>query len=446
MKKIIILVATAGLALFATAQIDTSKLRQTTSPDSTGFGTPDGNLVSRQLGVAGGSVISEDGRVELIFPSGALTSTQTISIQPTTNLAAHGTGKAYRFEPSGIQFKKPVQVIFHYNDDEAEECPPELMGFAMQGHDGKWTYLNYEDWDSTTKTLKGLIHHFSYFTGVRNVVIEPDRPTVGVNTWIGIIVEDNSRTVDTGYYRGEMELAILRKQTGWYVNGVKDGNAKVGIVQTIEGPAEGNKKGKIIVANYKAPGILPVNNPVTIKLVFPYYSKKLKKLAWGSTKCRIAVYDAYRLQIVHEFTGRAAMGSELIDSASFAVWVYPSHLILKDIKNYPPVVIKEGKKAGITEKIFTDGALGTINITELAKNYRLSANYPPEVSFELIPLDIFLYKFQYRSRAGNSDIEPLFSLSIPDEINFIANGQPQRYNVSDAGNIKYKLIITPIRE
>jgi hypothetical protein len=32
---------------------------------------------------------------------------------------------------------------------------------ALQDHKGKWEYLNYDDWDSTTKALKGHISHFS---------------------------------------------------------------------------------------------------------------------------------------------------------------------------------------------------------------------------------------------------------------------------------------------
>jgi hypothetical protein len=102
---------------------DTSQIKFIEPSDSTGFGTPDGTLVSKQIGPAGGKIVSDDGRIELIFPPGAVTESTSISIQPTTNPAPNGAGKAYQFEPSGIQFKKPVQIIFHYSDDEAETCP-----------------------------------------------------------------------------------------------------------------------------------------------------------------------------------------------------------------------------------------------------------------------------------------------------------------------------------
>src|SRR6185503_12502975 len=90
------------------AQSDSVKMQINLS-DSTGFGTPDGKPISKEIGVDGGQIASEDGRVELIFPLGALAKNTIISIQPRTNLAPNGVGKSYWFEPSGIQFQNPVQ-------------------------------------------------------------------------------------------------------------------------------------------------------------------------------------------------------------------------------------------------------------------------------------------------------------------------------------------------
>ena len=177
MKKILVLPALFFLlglqAQFDSTNtlIDTSKIKFIELPDSTAIGTPDGTLVSKEIGPTGGTIVSDDGRVELIFPADALTATTVISIQPTTNPAPNGTGKAYQFEPSGIQFKKPVQIIFHYTDEEAETCPADLMGFALQDHTGKWTFIDYDDWDSTGKTLKGFIQHFSGGSNVNQLVL-----------------------------------------------------------------------------------------------------------------------------------------------------------------------------------------------------------------------------------------------------------------------------------
>src|SRR4030095_591520 len=97
------------VSMVAQAQSDSVKMQIAKLSDSTGFGTPDGKLISKEIGADGGQIASEDGRVELIFPPGSLAKNTIISIQPRTNLAPNGVGKSYWFEPSGIQFQKPVQ-------------------------------------------------------------------------------------------------------------------------------------------------------------------------------------------------------------------------------------------------------------------------------------------------------------------------------------------------
>ena len=444
MKRIIILAACCSFFLFANAQADSSKIRYTEPSDSTALGIPNGKIVSKQIGPTGGTIMSEDGRIELIFPTGALTATTTISIQPTTNLAPNGAGKAYQFEPSGIQFKEPVQINFHYTDDEAETCPPELMAFAMQSHTGKWSFTDYEDWDSTTKTLKGFIHHFSYFTDIDMMSLDPGDKELGVNAKTIITVSDLSKFLPTG----DTAFATLGKQGIWYVNEIRNGNSTVGTLSPSDVPLP--EGGKTVYAFFTAPQYLPIKNPASIKLTIQYYSRKLKKKAWGSLRCHIGVYDAYRVQVIHEFTAR--VGSQLIDSASFDVWLYPTHakkIEITDIKNYPPKVLHEGRKPPFREKIFTEDAPGSIDITNTIKSDSLSKDYPPEVYFEFTPKEILLYKFEVVARGTSSGIEPLFSLSIPAEISFIANGQVQRYN-SDMNNVtatekNYKVIVTPRR-
>ena len=113
------------------AQKDSSVIKYFKPHDATGIGTPVGKVVNKEISPEGGKLVSDDGRVELIFPAGALQETKTISIQPVTNLFDSAAGNAYQFEPSGLQFKKPVQVIFQYSDEENEICPADLMSFAL---------------------------------------------------------------------------------------------------------------------------------------------------------------------------------------------------------------------------------------------------------------------------------------------------------------------------
>ena len=83
-------------------------------------GRPDGLKSEVKIGKEGGTIQSSDGKVELIFPEGAVIKKTTISIQPVTNSAPNSNGKAYQMEPSGINFQQPVQIIFHYRDKDCE--------------------------------------------------------------------------------------------------------------------------------------------------------------------------------------------------------------------------------------------------------------------------------------------------------------------------------------
>jgi hypothetical protein len=276
--------------------IDTSQIKLVEPPDSTGFGAPDGQLVSKEIGPAGGTIVSNDGRVELIFPPDALTANTNISIQPITNLAPNGAGKAYKCEPSGIQFKKPVQFVFHYTKQEAEACPADLMNLASQDDKGRWTFSKYENWDSTERVLKGSIHHFSSIGSSNGATIRPDKKMTVAEGRVNINFYDRFGTI-SGPFLGNRDPHPMGSRY-WAVNGVRDGNEIVGFA----GPGTLTSLGA-----YTAPRIMPHENPVTINLFFEYYSEILEKDIWGVVSCKIIVYDEYKVEITSRYTGRANM-------------------------------------------------------------------------------------------------------------------------------------------
>ncbi|MBK7346132.1 MAG: hypothetical protein IPI98_04280 [Chitinophagaceae bacterium] len=51
----------------------------------------------------------------------------------------NGNGPAYRFEPSGILFKKPVQIIFHYDEEEIKDSLQLLMALPCRTKKGNGT-------------------------------------------------------------------------------------------------------------------------------------------------------------------------------------------------------------------------------------------------------------------------------------------------------------------
>ena len=234
-----------------------------------------------------------------------------------------------------------------------------------------------------------------------------------------------------------------QQKIAWYVNEVKNGNSSVG---RITGDVfVYDKKEKGLWGIYTAPSIMPHNNPVTIKGIV-YVSSGKEKNVQRALKCYVSVYDAYKISVIHNFSGRVGMGSKLVDSASFIVVVDPQSVTIDEIKNYSPSVLKEGKRVGCKEKHFVDGAPGPINITEATKAYTLSKDYPPEVYFEFKTSEVLLYKFQYQCRGGVvTEIEPINDQSMPEEINFIANGKEQRYHIT-AAHIDYHLIVKPLRK
>jgi len=441
MKKILL-----GILLHATvvihAQIDTSSVQFAKYPDSTGFGTPLGQLISKEIGTAGGKIASQDGRVELIFPAGALTKNTPISIQPVTNMR-NSSGRAYQLEPSGTRFAKPVKIIFHYTEEEAETCSPDLKSFVLQDHKGKWTSFEYTAWDSTAKTLSGFIHHFSVLvTDENDVMLSPSDSTVAVNDYTLIFIL-NMNLVETGVLAGANDFAeFAGRRFGVFVNGDPGGNPSVGTISL-----SGRDSIIPISVRYHAPDILPKQNPVEIKLAFRYYSRKTQKIEWGKAKCTLTVYDRYKILLTHQFTGRGGVGSKLIDSASCIANVYPDRVELTDIKNYEPIVIKEGRQGSVKEKIITTGASGTIHLTRMVRNYALSKDYPPEVYFEPVTFDVLGYKAQYCARGiPCSEIERVDLKTITEEINFIANGRQQKiaFTIGHLDDIEntYKLVVT----
>jgi hypothetical protein len=328
MKKILILLPLFAV-LSANAQTDTTEVQtdsvevqMITLPDSTAIGAPDGKSVSKEIGPAGGKIVSDDGRVELNFPEDALSINTTISIQPIVNLIPNGNGKAYQFEPSGIKFQKPVQLIFHYSDEEAEICPPELKFMASQDHKGKWEYMDYEEWDTTTRSLKGSISHFSAFLDGNWMELTTVDTTLKVGKSFGLRLN----IVGPPSVPGEDELPLLpspnrtTRQIRWSV----PGSPKFGTIR--REPAQYS-------AVYTAPNQLPGSdgkivlkvNEVTVRDVVQHSRGAARR--WVGTTlrvptttnlatftCRVKLYDEYKVTVSHDVN---VEGGRMTDTSTF---------------------------------------------------------------------------------------------------------------------------------
>jgi hypothetical protein len=303
--------------------------------------------------------------------------------------------------------------------------------------------LEYDETDTISNRLIGFIHHFSGATNVNLIQLRPDRMKIPVKDSVMIEVVDISE-IDTSHssVSGFMSALVNRRDPVlWYANTVQNGDNVNGRIRVVSAPVG---KERVIVAQYLAPAIIPKKNAVAIWAEVYRRTKTGKELR-KRVKTYIEVYDRYHISVIKESTVRGGLGSQLLDSASFDVYLYAHSFQVMHIKNYAPIVLKEGKRMSFREKLTVGDALGTVHVTEGIKNDSLSNDYPPEVYFEFKPLEILVCKFQHGSRGVWTDPEPYFEMSAPEEINFIANGQEQRISITKGGEENYKLVVKPLR-
>ncbi|MFT3676655.1 MAG: hypothetical protein QM781_12200 [Chitinophagaceae bacterium] len=143
--------------------------KETDTPDNqvpvgivTPVGTPDGTpIASKTIGTAGGSLLSDDGSVKVIIPAGALAADQAIRIQRISNQNPLGKNMAYRFEPHGIQFSKPVSIQFSFEESDLQNTLAEALAIAYQDNAGIWQARGGVVLDKVNSTVTATATHFS---------------------------------------------------------------------------------------------------------------------------------------------------------------------------------------------------------------------------------------------------------------------------------------------
>ncbi len=264
MKKSIVLIL---LFISATGSAQDNAAEDTVArPAISEIGKSDGKRTEIKINKEEGSLKSSDGMVELIIPAGAVAKKTVISIQPITNLIPNGNGHAYRMEPSGIQFKKPLQLIFHYDEEEIKDSMQLLLGIAMQDDKGQWYSLNKFTVDTVAKTISGNINHFSVWATFSELKLMPDEKRVKVNSQVVLFISGVSRSEKE--VEGD-ELSPLNHWKApvkgvWRVNNIIKGNAKVGVLYS--GVRDETTFTNIAINQYTAPAKLPDQNPVAVSV------------------------------------------------------------------------------------------------------------------------------------------------------------------------------------
>lgn len=216
-------------------------------PQPTGHGEPNGAAISGEIGADGGRLQSEDGSFALEIPQGAVSQATTFSIQPITNHI--GAGTAFRFEPDGIEFAKPVTLQLRYDPEAAD---PNNLAIAFQDAQGYWRSApDSPVVDTATGTVAISLPHFSDWAFYERwfLVASNSELYTGDFTDFELMEWENSDCRNCLLLPRKSAAAVKE----WRVNGIRNGSSAVGTIGGFE-----------TTATYEAPTSVPRKNPVAV--------------------------------------------------------------------------------------------------------------------------------------------------------------------------------------
>ncbi len=112
-------------------------------------------LDSDNIGEQGGIVVSEDGRMALEIPPGALQQETEISIQVIQGPEG-SMSPMYAIEPMGLTFEKPATLVFDYDDQTLADHDAQAL--TMVAHrEARWTYLGDQHVDDEDQTVSASL-------------------------------------------------------------------------------------------------------------------------------------------------------------------------------------------------------------------------------------------------------------------------------------------------
>jgi hypothetical protein len=115
---------------------------------------------------AGGTVTSDDGKVSLVIPAGALSAPTTITITPAT--VSHARllpGTAYTFAPDGLQFAVPARLTIRYDSIPAALANDAAFVWLHRRNGSDWDPMEGEPVDTVNRVIAGQINGFSQYGG-----------------------------------------------------------------------------------------------------------------------------------------------------------------------------------------------------------------------------------------------------------------------------------------
>lgn len=239
------------------------------TPTPTAVGQPTGAAVTATIGAEGGALESADGKLRVEVPAGAVTAATTFSVQPIESKAwgalAGGIG-AYRLEPHGTTFAKPVRLTFHYGAADLAGTAPALLRLASQDDQGYWRIWRQATVDAAAHTIALDAPHFSDWSLITGARLFADRSTVETGTTTALHVRDcrmaepDDDLLVPLLYECKDAGVYGAKATNWSVRGVEGGTSTYGRI--VKRDAEPG------TADFHAPAEVP--DPSTVAVSVEY--------------------------------------------------------------------------------------------------------------------------------------------------------------------------------
>ena len=423
----------------AGAQSNSITVKQFRLDSTTTKGKPTGDKVTEEIDKEGGKVFSDDGKIELQFPEGALIKKKKISIQSVTNQVANGRGDAYEIEPSGLQFQKPVTLIYHYSEEELTGTSPEFKGMAWQDDKGKWQSIPDYTLDTTAKTIITQINHFSTYSSFDAIDLRPVQARVKVEKTVHMEIHFVIADPDAG-----IALPPTIPNPQWSVNGFPFGNSDVG---RISSSTTNN-------ALFTAPVSVPDQNPVAVTaklngMEFRFHGRTFRDPVLVSN---LLIYDkAYSISLDfwgdNSEDGICTMRWE--DRGAFTLVMEGTRTMIKEISNQNLQIRLNPCPCGMTWS--NRPTAGPINIIGARRIEVTPASLPANpfrkvrimLNHALAPMPTF--RFACNSRMPNP---PVGAVMLPPYLEFEANNEQEQkitLGTMTAGSIennrRYGLVI-----
>lgn len=251
----ILIISLSGLILCCETEKAPLGPGEEPSGQSTGavtpVGVPDGAIITAQIGPSGGVLASPDNRVSVAIPAGAVSATQTFSIQGITNNCPAGAGKAFRFLPHGVNFTKPAIVTFRYSPEDLVGTAPALMRIGYQNEKGIWISPATRNLDTTARTLSVETMHFSDWAMFPTMQITPASAFLNPG--------ENVRLTTAYIPEGPKDADGLFVELPQFI--------PTDFIDKWALSGAGSLTSNSNVANYSAPAVIPATNPAAVTLI-----------------------------------------------------------------------------------------------------------------------------------------------------------------------------------